>query len=86
MCPRKVILGSHDEAEEKGIHIRTGEVLEVEEEENTRNLLVSFLEGASKKQEGFGMVVLSKQPEIIPEIRVLHDELGGGTPIGLHCI
>jgi len=72
--------GLHDEAEKKGIHIRTGEVLEVEEEENTRNLLVSFLEKGEKKQEGFGMVVLSKQPETIPEIRALHEELGACTP------
>ena len=73
-------LGLHDEAEGKGIHIFTGEVLEVEEEENTRNLLVTYLEENKKKQEEFGMVVLSKQPETIPKIRALHEELGACTP------
>lgn len=71
-------LGLSDEAEKKGIHFRTGEVLEVKEEEKTRNLLVKYLEGAEQKQEEFGMVVLSKQPEIRPEFRALHEKLGGG--------
>jgi len=71
--------GLHDEAEKKGIHIRAGEVLEVREEENTRNLLVTYLEKAEKKQDEFGMVVLSKQPEIRPEVRALFEKLGGGT-------
>jgi heterodisulfide reductase subunit A-like polyferredoxin len=65
--------------EEEGIHVRTGEVLAVKEEEDTKNLLVTFQEGAEQKQEEFGMVVLSKQPEIRPEFRALHEELGRGN-------
>jgi len=65
--------------EEEGIHVRTGEVLEVREEEDTKNLLVTFLEGAEQKQEEFGMVVLYRQPEIRPEFRALQEKLGGGN-------
>ena len=71
------LVPNKDEGE--GIHVRTVEVLEVREEEDTKNLLVTFLEGAQQKQEEFGMVVLSQQLENRPEFRVLHEKLGGSN-------
>jgi len=71
--------GPHGEAERQGIHIRTVEVLEVNEAEETRNPRVTYLEESEKKQEEFGMVVLAKQPEIRPELRALCEKLGGGA-------
>jgi heterodisulfide reductase subunit A-like polyferredoxin len=65
-------------AEEEGIRVRAGKVLKVKEEEDTKNLLVTFMEGTEQEQEVFGMVVLSKQPEVRPELRALHEKLGRG--------
>jgi hypothetical protein len=38
---------------------------------------VTYLEENKKKQEEFGMVVLSKQLEIRPEFRAIHEKVGG---------
>ena len=64
------------EAENKGIQVRTAEVLEVKESDDTRNVLITYLEESEKRQEEFGMVVVSKQPGIRPELRALHEKLG----------
>lgn len=66
----------YNEAEQRGIHIRIGKVLEVEEREDTKDLLVVFLENGEKRQEEFQLLVLSKHPEIRPELRALHGKLG----------
>ena len=66
------------EAVEEEIHVRAGEVLEVEEGEDTKNLHVTFTEKGEKKEEEFEMLVLSKVPETRPELRALHEKLGSG--------
>jgi heterodisulfide reductase subunit A len=72
--------GPRGEAEKKGIQIRTAEVLEVNEAKDTRNLLVTYLEESEKKQEEFDMIVLSKEPEIRPELRALYQKLARKDP------
>lgn len=65
-----------DKAKKIGIRIRTGEAVEVEEIEDTRNLLVTFTEKGENKKEEFEMLVLAKHPEIRPDLQALQEKLG----------
>lgn len=58
-----------DTAERSRITIKNGKVLEVKEIEDTENIVVRFIEEGEIKEEVFQMVVISKPPEIIPEIK-----------------
>jgi heterodisulfide reductase subunit A-like polyferredoxin len=57
-----------DMAKKSGITIKKGNVVEVKEIEDTKSLVVRFMEDAKIKEEEFQMLVISKPPEIIFEI------------------
>ena len=60
-----------NETEKKGINIKNGKVMEVKESEETKNLLVKFMDGDNETEEEFEMLVISKPPQLTPELREL---------------
>ncbi|MDY6974141.1 MAG: hypothetical protein SV775_17780 [Thermodesulfobacteriota bacterium] len=64
------------EANQKGISTKNGEVVEVKESEETKNLFVKFMEGDNEREEEFEMLVISKPPQLTPELRELQKLLG----------
>jgi heterodisulfide reductase subunit A-like polyferredoxin len=65
-----------NEAQREGIRILKGQVLEVKETEDTKNLVVTYMEEDKQKQAEFGMLVISKRLEIQPEIQQVRRRLG----------
>jgi heterodisulfide reductase subunit A len=59
------------EGERKGVRVRRGEVLDVKELHDTKNLLVVFMEEGMATEEEFGVLVIAGKTEIRPEIEEL---------------
>ena len=58
-------------AQRKRVKIKKGKVMEVKEIEDTKNLIVKYIEEDKIKEEEFQMLVIFKPPEILPELKKL---------------
>jgi heterodisulfide reductase subunit A-like polyferredoxin len=58
-----------------GIAVKKADVEEVKENEETGNLMVSFVENGNKSEEEYNLVVLANKPEVLPEIKELQEKL-----------
>ncbi len=63
-------------AESQGLTIKTGKIAEIQETEETKNLMVKFEIDGKQEEKEYDMLVISSTPEIPAETKALYKKMG----------
>ena len=69
-------VGDVNVSQKTSLSLRIGKVLQVTENENTRNVVLTLSEDEKEKEEEFEMLIIAQQPLITNQICDLRKKLG----------